>query len=57
VTREQVEAILAKLPRYESGGENWQGECVMDERPDGAYVEFDAVRKVLEGMIDVQRKG
>lgn len=61
MTREQAEAVLAKLTRYDdvySFGESFMlvaGDCA---NPDGKgeYVRFDDVRKLLERMIDAQHK-
>jgi hypothetical protein len=48
MTREQVEAILAKLHRYECSPED---EGMLHESG-GKYVRYDDVQEVLEGMID-----
>jgi hypothetical protein len=56
MTREQVEALLATLKRYEERGDysgsNWLVPC--EDGEPGEFVRFDDVREMLEGMIDAQ---
>lgn len=54
MTREQVEAMLGKLRRWEQYGD-FEGSYSMgpcENGEPGDFVLFDDVREMLEGMID-----
>jgi hypothetical protein len=54
MTREQVEALLAKVQRFEEKGDysgsKWITPC--EDGEPGEFMRFDDVREILEGMID-----
>jgi hypothetical protein len=54
MTREQVEALLAKLQRHEQKGDYsgsyWVVPC--EDGEPGEYVRLDDVREMLESLID-----
>lgn len=52
MTREQVEAILAKLTRWDLTGDYEGDHSMVPCELDGEFVRFDDVREALEGMID-----
>jgi hypothetical protein len=49
VTKDEIDALLAKLTRYTDGGD-YEGGYMMHERPDGMYVEFDDVHDLLQSI-------
>lgn len=52
MTREQVEALLAKLLRWDLIGDHEDDHSMVPCELDGEFVRFDEVREMLEEMID-----
>lgn len=49
MTKDEIEAALAKLTRYDDGGD-FEGGYMMHKRQNGMYVVFEDVRAMMESI-------